>query len=416
MGRETVKKIEKAKLAEDKILSQFSARKHSIKEADKKNSDFGIKSIVKIYQLNYLESYFIRSESDFNNNVKSKDPEKLKKQVMSHLFEKYPVSHCFKTLSLKNVGEASFKYSKNKNNTYMWGMPFNWYLCAVQGDSLFKKQTKGLLTKNETHTLLTQKYTENLEEALVFSVAINAGANYGLAGKLSKTKISNKLYSQIFKSMVYTSEGLRETAKKDTVILITELLNIIRLFSRIVTTETVSEIDDVLDYLFNRRNEEPNFTIVGKGYTFKALKKITLDWHYFLRRQKLATEQISQSWKGFSIKPVEYEKEDEFGDTAYFRFEEILTGRELHKEGNSQHHCVFSYMNACKMGFSSIVRLYDPLRDKSLVTIEVRKSSYNNIAIVQARRFANKEPKAMEKQLITQWARANGIGISIRGF
>lgn len=411
MGRKTAENFEKKVAKEISVLNHFTYKKNLEKENLNKKDIGNIYYHIKKEDLDELSSFVLRGTENYKFKTKSKDSLRMKKELMVHLFEKFQVPNFMRVLEWKNIFELTGNHFIKNTATYAWGTPFLWYICVSQGGSLFKKYTKGLLTKNETHTLINQKMTESMGEALVFSIALNAGAEYGLATKLSKTKIEKKLYEQIFKSNMHNGIQNFEAEREATAKKVSELINVIRQLARLTTKESVSEINDILDYVFMRMSNDAEYTMSGKGYTMESLKKATLDWHHDLRRKKLSVEFVDKRWSGFGFKDSVYVMETEEGIEMTVEFNEILDGATLNREGNTQHHCVFSYLGQCTRGTTSIVRMFNPKNGKSMVTIEVSKGIYG-FTIVQARRFANAKPKVMEKKFITNWAREHGISIA----
>jgi hypothetical protein len=90
--------------------------------------------------------------------------------------------------------------------------------------------------------------------------------------------------------------------------------------------------------------------------------------------------------------------------------EELLSDKELRKEGRAMHHCVGSYGDACYKGTCSIwsLRYLDPMdTTKRIATIEVRGSK-----IVQVRGVCNIKPEKSELRRIEKWAVSNKLKMS----
>lgn len=105
-------------------------------------------------------------------------------------------------------------------------------------------------------------------------------------------------------------------------------------------------------------------------------------------------------------------KSDSSGSTLW-RMEELCSLRELQDEGRVMHHCVAGYTRRCKQGTSAIFslrkrRTVEGEDDEvtSYVTIEVHPRKRK---MVQIRAFKNRPVNGACMNLISQWARSNGL-------
>ena len=94
-----------------------------------------------------------------------------------------------------------------------------------------------------------------------------------------------------------------------------------------------------------------------------------------------------------------------------FKFQQLLTVKELRKEGSTHGHCVGSYSRSCVTGRSSIwsLSIEDSLGvSKPLLTIELNRDKYIN----QLRGKGNRGPTRYEHSIIQKWMDKEGLQIS----
>jgi len=325
----------------------------------------------------------IRPVCDFQLKTRSSDRIKQRLEMVKHLFVKYPVPKILEQAWYKQenpqrrYGENSQKIAKNEYH--------DWYICAGTGGSLHKEYLKDFMTKKETHVFMSCIKPLSINEAIYYATAFCAGAGDGIAFRIARSKLGKKPKN---------NEFWRDCAR----------------FFATNVPESIEQLDDILDFLESKKNENREFSIFGQGFTIKTLLERVKDWHYELRRIK---EHSGYSWKGFDIPNGEYIRKDEQGKEVVWTITQILQGKALAEEGNKMHHCVYSYRSKCINNSCSIwslkVRPNTPwgyAEEKRVATVEV--SSYHTVS--QARGFANRSLKPHEANVLSIWCRENGIG------
>ncbi len=364
MGRQTLLKQQEFLVKEEKIKN-FLAKQTKALEF-KRNQE----RPPLIQKLELYRSKFIRDEKSFVLKTKSKNETKQLKELVRHVFAKYKTpDFLFNEWenSTKNILKYNFK---------------EWYICVATGGSLYKEITKEFLTKKETHIFLNCAHPIKAEEALIFSIAKAECENDGIALKIAKSKMKEKLMDEYWKQNI-------------------------RWFSKNIPSK-VEEINDLIDYLEHKKRENENYTLAGMGHTLGSLTKKMHDWHYDLRRLKIIGNAM---WDGHPLNDEEYESKNEQGKKVRWFFHQIKSAKELQEEGNSQRHCVFGYKESCAKGDCSIWSLrkgdeFDTFNmAKRKITIELRE----NGSIVQARGLANRLIKNEEKAIIKRWAKNNHL-------
>jgi len=117
------------------------------------------------------------------------------------------------------------------------------------------------------------------------------------------------------------------------------------------------------------------------------------------------------SWRSSGIAGYRFlEKRPGQEDDLDWTIHELLDSAALHSEGQTMHHCVYSYAQRCRRGETTIWSLRLRLKDqeKRMATIEVdpRRRS-----IVQVRASFNQRPGARSREIISQWADTAGLKI-----
>ena len=341
------------------------------------------------------KEFFIRDESLFIAKTKSSNYDKQILELVRHVFQKYPVpsfmNYVWSTHIPQNYHAAASTHIPQ--NYHAAAIRSNkqlehelWYICVATGGSLHKQYLKEFLTKQESHLFLNCKFDLKIPQAIVFAIAKSSGAKDGNALRVARSKIGLKpLRNEFWK------HAIRFFAQENDV--------------------TVTQLDDLIDYLDHKLRENREFTVAGSGQTVHSLLKKMDDWHRDLRRMK-AIGNIQ--WEGVAIPDQTYHLTRD-GNVTNWNFKQITSSRELQQEGNAQRHCVLSYKDRCIQGHISIWSLtaadeYGKINRK--LTIELTNSG----SIVQARGLANRIPRPEEKVLMERWAKDHGLSYNIRNY
>jgi hypothetical protein len=162
-------------------------------------------------------------------------------------------------------------------------------------------------------------------------------------------------------------------------------------------------IGPLVDFIRFRRGEEPEFSM--KGRSVLALLRGMEEWHGQLRKKQLVGDATYKpsGFKGLEEK-VKYRDESGAHRTSTWRVEELLSSKDLYGEGNTMHHCVWSYGKSIEVGLVSIWSM--TLDDQKVLTVEVRNASQQ---VVQARGKLNRQANKSEFQTLTTWANKNRL-------
>jgi hypothetical protein len=168
--------------------------------------------------------------------------------------------------------------------------------------------------------------------------------------------------------------------------------------------------DEVLttDGMQSQTPPRPNFSMEGR--TLKSVLKLVSAWHADLGITKNAPW---CSWRKSGIQGYRFlEKQSAEEEDRDWTIVELLNSTALHAEGKAMHHCVYTYVNRCRRGETTIwsLRLRAGGEEKRMVTIEVDP---HKRTIVQARAKCNRWPGARSGEIIRQWASRAGLGLVV---
>jgi hypothetical protein len=147
-----------------------------------------------------------------------------------------------------------------------------------------------------------------------------------------------------------------------------------------------------------------------EGRTLNSILRLVSKWHADLGITKDAPW---CSWRKSGIQGYRFleKRTGEEGDRDW-TIAELVDSTALHTEGCTMHHCVYSYVNRCRRGETTIWSLMLRVggEEKRMVTIEVAP---HKRAIVQAKGKFNRWPGARSGEIIRQWASWAGLRVCV---
>jgi PcfJ-like protein len=152
---------------------------------------------------------------------------------------------------------------------------------------------------------------------------------------------------------------------------------------------------------------EPHFSI--KGRSLASIQRLVDAWHRRLGRQVGG----ALVWPRSRQQPLTYEERRLDPDVPPVRWAivELTSSIDLRMEGQALQHCVASYAPYCAGGLSriwSLRRITCSSTIASVATIEVNPRAR---AIVQARGLRNRAVSHRARELISLWARREGLEV-----
>jgi hypothetical protein len=358
----------------DKI---FKALSHLSKEACfkmMKEYHFAIHRILK------MNLFWIR-------NIEEWIPKKYKtyqqlKSLIEHLFCKFKV--------------PDFMFQPWFENTENF-QHIEWFLQITEGQSvknLYKFPIP--ITRRLAHEFISTPFPGySVEDAVRRSQILSLGGSERLANAILMSRLRNNFSNNSFWETVFLF------------FINTPMLN-------------YDEVGTVLDYI-NEMKFVRRYTIVNgirvyepemagfsmKGRNMASLIQATHAWHRQLGKESKLD--LTATWPQCNIRPFRLtEGSIEKGLRVYEIFE-ITNAKDLHMEGKTMSHCVFSYLRSCISGTCNIFTFR--LNDERCATIEIR-----NLAIVQVRGKRNSKVSEKEKMLISNWAFKENLTITSYAF
>lgn len=373
MGKSTQLKQQEKAAAEYALMSSFKDHNKKVISTQRREKASHVPVVNKILA---YESHFIKDGRSYTLRTKSKDVDKQLLEIVRFSFNKYSVCNALSNAWTVAKQPSIFLAAENG----VAAIDFKkWYICVAQGGSLYKEHAKEYLSKKEVHNLTTCPHELSIEQAIVYSIAKAENKNEGIALRIARSNLNKKILTPFWKS-------------------------VIRFFAK-YTPENIQKINDLLDFFHHKVTQEANFSMSGQ--TLEVLNKKMTDWHYELRRTKVLE---SYSWAGIDLPNEQFITTNQRGDEIIWEIKQILTGKELAKEGNTMHHCVYSYKDKCIKGDCSIwsLTLTEYGATKPKVTIELSRNRY----ITQARGFANRGLKNDEKHILNQWTKKANLNFA----
>jgi hypothetical protein len=372
MGKATKRKQEEFAARQPDFNSFFLKSKEIEAKKEAELASFNPLNLIRGY-----EDRAIRPLNQFIPRTRSLNMETRSRELVRYAFNKYnPPAFLY------NVWASD----KEAQNTYLFGLKEDfrhWYLTLVQGGSLYKECSMGLLTKRETFYFSTCPYTFTIPQAVWYSVirCIDETAPAAVARKIASTKLASNSIDDFWKGVA-------------------------RWF--MLNNTSIRQMNDLLDYITNRHREHPEWYI--KDQTLVGLQNAMQSWHRELYRMRSMSIKYTK-WDGIEVGDSKFERG--LGKKkVHYHFHQIKTGKELAEEGNKQHHCVSSYGSQCASGKCSIWSMTQQDAFGSYMralTIEVSSDK----TIVQARGYANRLPKPDEMSMLREWAAKAGFRIRI---
>lgn len=200
---------------------------------------------------------------------------------------------------------------------------------------------------------------------------------------------------------------------------------VIRFFIRHPELE-LSQVGPIVDFIHHQKFEglqvvlgdgetrwlpppQPNLSMQKR--TLRALHAQVDQWHHRLSKVKVES---GMRWAASGVRPASFVRAKD-NQRITWRINELLSQKDLLREGNALRHCVATYSRACRDGDSSIWSLISEdacgnVRRRQ--TIQVSRHS----EIVQCRGRRNKEPTEQERQIVRLWAKAESLTLRLHGF
>lgn len=175
----------------------------------------------------------------------------------------------------------------------------------------------------------------------------------------------------------------------------------------------VRRVNPLVDYLHYQRFDPPDAPLQPnlsmRGRSVRSLQRQISAWHRQLRAIRVVPSSIARVWPASGVRGLRLS----FGmpwNRRTWHIRELLTFKELEREGKVMRHCVASYVTRCASGHSSIWTL--ELEDATGVTKHQTVELQGRV-IVQCRGKRNSPPQEHELKVLRHWAQQEHLAISV---
>jgi len=332
----------------------------------------------------------IRNPESWKPQLKTRDAARLRLAAARHLFARYPVAAHLEQIWIDGAGLGGDEIDLRKR----------WYIVAAGGGSLYRAGASALLSRKEVHAFLNPLGTVGFDEALWQAIARSYTDDPAIVTRIARSRIARTPRGEL----AFWREAAQFFCTHPT---------------------TIEEMDDLCDYIAQRRRRERRFSL--KGRSLAALRRLMQEWHRDLaaiariqaarQRAEMARHraaaraaELSAHWPGASLaewswspSAKAFAKHDEYVIT------QLRTAEDLVAESRAMRHCVASYAAKCIAGHASIwsLRRRHAGKTERLLTIELDRGH----RAVQVRGFANRVAFTDERKILERWAKARGINL-----
>ncbi len=336
------------------------------------------KYIQALYEMFKRKNEWLKNISTWRR--KSYNIDKQIKSISRHLFCKYDVP---------NFMDICWYKSSPKN----W---VDWFIHIGQGGNIRTADVPVELTKKMAHQFLHAPNEYDPNEALRWAQIYGLGGDEKLVRGIIESQIGDSFKNNDF------------------------WVTIIHFFVRnpMIDNEQISPLIDYISYLKYDKNRvlnngtfqfsgppKPNFEI--KGRTVESMIRGMEKWHKEIGKGEKKGR--PQKWDGFEIGDFVF-KTGKDKNLRIFKFNQLLTGKQLRLESSAHGHCVGSYSQSCSNGRTSIWSLSVENflgQTKPTLTIELNR----NKVINQIRGKGNRRATGYEMSIIQKWIDKENLNI-----
>lgn len=395
MGGKTRRRQTEAADRQSAIAETLRARQFSKK---RKNRDVDPESLLDEEML-ARRHLWIRAPGDWTPKTRTKDPARKKIEMLRHLFARYPVPRFleldwFRTYD--EVEEEENEYSpwrhikrdlSHHRQTGISGIErfdrfHDWYVAAAQGRSLYRTLAKGFLTKRQTHYFLKAPDHFDATAAAWWAKAMSASrGDVGVAERIARSPIGAVDVLNPAENAFWSSA--------------------VEFFSRNRTD--IHVLSDLTDYIRAIREEKPGWSF--RKRSLASLIRRSAEWHRYIARQKTYAH---TTWAGMDLPDWEVTLGgNDPASRRVYRFQQILTGKDLAAEGRAMRHSVSIYHDPCQQSLTSIWSMTVTTNrngfpeTKRALTVQLDRTGL----VRQSRGFGNRLARPDEVAALKEWCR-----------
>ncbi len=307
-------------------------------------------------------------------------------ELVAHMFTKYPAPRFLLHAMLSPKGRALVlgetrgpgEPVRNRAGTKRDRVLF---LAAAQGKSVAKMLAPEL-TARETHWFLKGPDRFTSAENVCWAKLVAGGVPQSLATRLTSRLMAENHWAHL---------GARQG-------------EFIRMFASFPASVPQGVLTEVIDFSVTMT------TVAGfrfQGRTIGSMRKLARQWH---RENRFGARGELVCWTR-RFEPWEY-----VTLTEHVRVVELSTSWRLHEESMRQRHCVFTYLESCKSGYTRIVSFQwfhkmpaGALVERRRVTASV---DVRDKLVDQALGRCNRSLDFDERAVVKKWAAAQGLTIA----
>lgn len=339
--------------------------------------------MIAIVAIHRLRERFVRPVSTWRPTSRSRRRQFA--SLVAHLFSRYPIPAFFDDIWFRRDGRAK-RYQK-------------WCVDVAQGASLRDGPLPVPMTRKALHSMAQAPAEFGVEQAIRYGQVRALGGSIELCRAVLETRLAKRFAHDAFWQSVMRFFIAQPDLKLSDVGPIVDYLQ----------HHKFDEQEQILDDGTARHLPPPQPNLSMHRRTLPALLAQVEQWH---RRLGKVQAYEGMHWPASGIKAMRFVrgKEDK---RIIWSFDELLSHKQLVREGNAQRHCVATYARLCRDRFSSIWSLTSEdacgnVRRRQ--TIQVTRDRH----IVQCRGRGNKLPSAAEANIVRRWAAAQSLVISVR--
>jgi hypothetical protein len=274
-----------------------------------------------------------------------------------------------------------------------------WFIRLGRGASFRSLNLPLALTRRMEHFLRQARDHYSVSQALRYAETRGLGGGEKLAREIAVGRLGQRIEHPDFWRTVLRFFVAHPDMAMDRVNPIVDFIHANKFAGdQVLTTEGVE----------SQNPPRPSFSMEGR--TLKSILRLVSAWHADLGITKDAPW---CSWRRSGIQPYRFlEKHSIEGEDRDWSIVELLDSTALHSEGRAMRHCVYTYVNRCRSGETTIwsLRLRASGQEKRMVTIEVDPNKHS---IIQARAKCNRWPGSRSGEIIRQWAAWAGLRLEI---
>jgi len=347
----------------------------------KKGGYFLVDSMPILQRLSHL---FIRDPSGWKSTHYNINRQRM--EFIKWILCKYQPPH-FMVEWLANYNLDKDRRSRCSSIETENDMFLGWF-CNIATGKSFATTTKGFFTKKEAHLFLSAPRENSIHRNILWARCKAVGMPENLMRILLQRKGDTLIGPDSWWNDVIAFVG-RVVVKEP----------------GSLTPHILQDLMDFFDAVSLLTNDRINFA----GRTLQSVIRLSNYWHQQATKAKFTG---SVSWEAVVI-PTWIWYDDR--NKIFWGIKQLTSSKELYREGQAMHHCVYSYTDMCVAGHTAIFSVKTFFDEKCSEMDERRATLELDVgskSIVQAKGKMNEIPPAKDMNVISKWAHIHGLRLS----